>query len=103
MNDLKVGNVTPDDLDPIQVAIYQVKPFSIDNRRLVAFNVAGVKDIPIEIVSLNDPKVSQRFFDRFDPIDNEGIDIVITSTRGRNAAQQLLKDYGKINGIQLRN
>jgi len=46
--------------------MYDKSPFSIDNRRFVAFNLAGVNDVPIRIVSQEDPAVAARFFDRFD-------------------------------------
>ncbi|WP_157768767.1 hypothetical protein [Paracidovorax avenae] len=76
-------------------------PFSIDNRRLVAFNLAGVKDVPIQVMSLEDQVVATRFFDRFDPIGGIGQNIVITPSSGRTPAQLILRDPGLIKGVQL--
>lgn len=100
--DLRAGRVTPEQVgSPLQVAIYEGKPFSMDNRRLVAFNHAGITEVPIEIVSLKDRLVAQRFTSRFDPIGGEGLNIVITPSSARFQAQQTLKDYELIKGIQL--
>ena len=81
--------------------MHQGKPFSIDNRRLIGFNMVEVPDVPIQVMSLKDPIVADRFFKRFDPIGGEGLNIVVTPTSGRTAAQQLLKNYGLIKGVQL--
>jgi hypothetical protein len=97
VSDLRAGRVTADQVgSPLQVVMHDGKPFSIDNRRLVAFNAAGVADVPIEIVSLKDPAVASRFRYRFDPIRGEGLNIVITPTSGRTAAQILMRDMGLI-------
>lgn len=80
---------------------YDGKLFSLDNRRLATFHHAGVEDIPIEMVSLKNQKVYERFIERFDPIDGEGLDIIFATSKQRESAQQLLLDYGKIQGIQL--
>ncbi|MBX9432000.1 hypothetical protein ACI2UZ_08050 [Ralstonia nicotianae] len=102
--DLRSGKVTPDQVgDPLQVVMHDGVPFSIDNRRLVAFNTAGIDNVPIQVVSLEDPAVAARFFDRFDSIGGTGQNIVITPSSGRTAAQQLLKDFGLIKGVQLGN
>ena len=102
VTDLRSGKVFPEQVgDPLQVVMYGGKPFSIDNRRLLSFNQAGVDDVPIQVMSLKDPVAANRFFSRFDPIRGEGLNIVITPSLGRTAAQQLLKDYGLIRGVQL--
>ncbi len=67
-------------------------PFSMDNRRLIAFNAAGVNEIPIQVVSLRDPAVARRFADRFDPIAGQGKLIVVVPNSSKTAAQQLLYD-----------
>jgi len=101
VGDLRSGKVTADEVgDPLQVVMHENLPFSIDNRRLVAFNLAGVNDVPIQIVSLEDAAVAARFFDRFDPIGGVGQHIVITPSSGRTAAQMLLQDSGLIQGVQ---
>jgi hypothetical protein len=81
---------------PLQVVMRDGVPFSMDNRRLVAFNAAGAKDIPIEVVNLRDPSVAARFADRFDPIAGQGKMIVVVPNSGRTAAQQLLYDNSLI-------
>jgi len=102
INALRSGAITADQVgSPLQIVIQDGIPFSIDNRRLVTFNTAGVNDIPIQVMSLDDPVVAQRFFSRFDPIGGTGEYIVITPSKGRDAAPQLLKDHGLINGFQI--
>ena len=100
-NNLSTGQISPNDIPPIQVVEYQGKLFSLDNRRLAAFNSAGIDDIPVERVSLDNPIVKDRFFERFDPIDGEGLQIVIATSKQRQNAQELLFQQGKIKGIQL--
>ncbi|WP_227815306.1 hypothetical protein [Nitrogeniibacter aestuarii] len=51
-------------------------------------------------MSLKDPRVAKRFFDRFNPIRGEGLNIVITPKSGRTAAQTLLRVQGLIKGKQ---
>jgi hypothetical protein len=102
IDDLRAGRVTPDQVgNPLQVVNLDGKLFSIDNRRLAAFSQSGITDVPIEIVSLKNPAVSQRFWDRFDPIDGEGLSITIATTKQRVETQQLLQSLGKIRGVQL--
>jgi hypothetical protein len=95
--DLNHG-LSPDQVGggPLQIVMQDGVPFSIDNRRLVAFNAAGVSDIPIEIVSLENQIVRDRFIDRFDPIGGEGRYTVIVPRAGRTAAEQLLYEQGLI-------
>ena len=84
----------------MKVVIRDGVPFSMDNRRLVAFNAAGVKDIPIEVVSLKDPSIAERFFGRFDPIAGQGKMIVVAPKSDRPAVKQLLFDHGLIRKAQ---
>lgn len=63
--------------------------------------MAEVPDVPIQVMSLKDPIVAYRFFERFGPIGGEGLDILVTPTSGRTTAQQLLKNYGLIKGVKL--
>ncbi len=102
VSDLRSGKVIADQVgNPLQVVMHDGLPFSIDNRRLVAFNLAGVRDVPIEIVTLDNPAVAARFFDRFDPIGGVGKNIVIAPSSARTPAQLLLRDSGLIKGVQL--
>jgi len=103
VRDLRAGRVSPEAVGdgPIQVVQRGDRLFSLDNRRLAAFQQAGIDDIPIEIVSLRNPVVNRRFFTRFDPIDGEGLQLVLATSKQREAAQRLLVQYRKIKGIQL--
>ncbi|WLE58835.1 LysM peptidoglycan-binding domain-containing protein [Burkholderia plantarii] len=102
VSDLRSGKVIADQVgNPLQVVMHEGLPFSIDNRRLVAFNLAGVRDVPIQVVTLDNPAVAARFFDRFDPIGGVGKNIVIVPSSARTAAQLLLRDSGLIKGVQL--
>ncbi|MEN8517159.1 LysM peptidoglycan-binding domain-containing protein [Burkholderia sp. RS02] len=102
VSDLRSGKVTADQVgNPLQVVMHEGLPFSIDNRRLVAFNLAGVRGVPIQIVTLDNPAVAARFFDRFDPIGGVGKNIVIAPSSARTPAQLLLRDSGLIKGVQL--
>ena len=77
--------------------------FSIDNRRLIALNAAGVEKAPVEVVTLDSPQVAVRFGRRFDPIGSEGKFLVVATSAQRESAQELLVSYGKIKGVQLGN
>jgi hypothetical protein len=94
--DLKTGKITPDDLPTIKVVKYKGKWWSLDNRRLVAFKQAGVKEIPIQKVSLKDPAILREFQKKFNPIDGIGDWIVITPRKGRELTEKVLREYGKI-------
>jgi hypothetical protein len=66
---LRSGEVSPYDIPPIKVVQDNGRLFSIDNRRLLAFNSASVEKIPVQIVSLiDDPFLQLTFRDRFDPV-----------------------------------
>jgi len=68
---------------------------TLDNRRLLAFQAAGVK-IPIKRVSLTDPDIAKEFAKKFNPV-NGGENIVITvNSKGRKAAEAVLRQYDKI-------
>ena len=102
VGDLRAGRITAAQVGkPLEIVMYEGKPFSLDNRRLVGIIMAEVPDVPIQIRSFKEPAVAGRFFDRFDPIRGEGLNIVITPASGRTAAQTLLRDQGLIKGVQL--
>jgi len=81
--------------NPIRVVIQDGKAFSLDNRRLVAFNQAGVKNIPIEVVRRSD--VAKEFRNKFNSIGGEGNFIVIDIAQNRRANEALLRQRGRIN------
>jgi hypothetical protein len=74
------------------------KPFSLDNRRLVAFNLAGVDNIPIQIMSRSDPAIATllRNPTRMNPIGGEGKLIVIAAKAEQETARQVLFQNGLI-------
>ena len=96
VDDLKSGRITPDDIDAIRVFEYAGKLWTLDNRRLVAFELAGIKKIPINKVSLKDPKIKKEFDQKFNPIDGKGDMAVVTPSTNRFSVEMLLKKYGKI-------
>ena len=62
INQLKAGTISPKDLPPIQTVYYDGKLFALDNRRLLAYNTAGVAKVPTEVISLKDSEAAQKFF-----------------------------------------
>jgi hypothetical protein len=84
--------------NPLRVIIEDGKAFSLDNRRLVAFNAAGVDNVPIQIVSSSDPSIATllRNPTRMNPIGDEGRYIVIAPKTGQSPARQLLLERGLI-------
>jgi len=95
---LKTGKVSPYDIPPIQVVQKGGKLFSLDNRRLLAFNSAGVDKVPVKIVSSDDPFVSKKLLRRFDPIVGEGHYVVVVPKTERVEALNLLEKYDMIRG-----
>ena len=70
--------------------------YTLDNRRLVAFQAAGLSKIPVHILSLSDPAVAREFMKKFNPV-NAGLNIVITpDPDGRRPAEVILRSNGKI-------
>ncbi len=96
---LKSGEVSPYSIPPIQVVQKSGKLFSIDNRRLLAFNTAGIDKIPAQVVTLDDQAVYLKFRERFDPILGEGQYAVVVPRAERANALSLLEDYGMIKGM----
>jgi RHS repeat-associated protein len=96
MMELRAGKPVTD-LPVIRVADYKGQVFTLDNRRLLAFQSAGVDSIPVQFVSLKDPKIAEEFFNKLNPI-NGGLMIVITNStkKGRAPAERLLRKHGKI-------
>ena len=86
---------SPTSLPSIRVVEHNGQLFSLDNRRLAAFQAAGVKEIPIQRVSLSDPVIRTEFQKKFNPIDG-GSKIVIVPKSGRAAAEAVLRKQGKI-------
>lgn len=83
---------------PLRVIIEDGKAFTLDNRRLVAFNAAGADNIPIQVVGRGDPAIATllRNPTRMNPIGGEGKYIVIAPKTEQSAARQLLLERGLI-------
>jgi hypothetical protein len=96
INTLMKNKVSPYDIPPIRVVVENGKLFSIDNRRLLAFNTANIDKIPVEIASLKDTSIARLFEARRDPIAGEGQFIAVVKKDDRLAAQELLREYGLI-------
>lgn len=92
------GNSPDFVVNPLRVIIEDGKAFSLDNRRLVAFNAAGVDNVPIQIISRSDPSIATllRNPTRMNPIGGEGRYIVIARKADQSAARQLLLERGLI-------
>jgi hypothetical protein len=63
----------PMDLPPIEVVRYKGLLWSLDNRRLYAFQRAGVA-VRYKIVSLRDPRIAKKFRNHF-TTDNHGTSV----------------------------
>jgi hypothetical protein len=92
---LKAGQ-SPDSVPIIKVVEYEGKLWTLGNRRLLMFQNAGVTDIPINRVSLEDPLINKEFFRKLSPIEG-GRRIVVVRRAGREAARRVLRRYGKYN------
>ena len=99
VDQLRTGAVLPRDLPPIQVVQKDGLLFSLDNRRLMAFNLAGVSEIPVQVVSLDDPGVAERLRYRFDPVLSRGEYVVVASRETRDETLDLLYQHEMIRGI----
>ena len=92
---LKSGKVKPSDVPAIRVVERNGELVTLDNRRLAAFQAAGV-DVPIQRVSLADPAIAKEFAKKFNPV-NGGEHIIVTANAsGRAAAEAVLRQHGKI-------
>ncbi len=73
-NDLRTGRLSSEDIPSIRVVDFEGKLYSLDNRRLVAFQMAGV-DVPVERVPFAGQYESE-FWDKYSPI-WDGLRIII--------------------------
>jgi hypothetical protein len=83
---------------PIRVVFRDGVPFSLDNRRLIAFNATRVDSIPFQVVSASDPAIAAllRNPSRMNPVGGEGVYIVVAPRADQVAARQLLRENGLI-------
>lgn len=70
------------------------KLVTLDNRRLATFEAAGIKDIPVQRVYLEDPKILAEFTKK-KPLD-DGTHTVVIPKRGRDEVFDLLREQDKI-------
>jgi hypothetical protein len=96
---LREGELFPTDLPSIQVVSQDGQLYSLDNRRLLSFNMAGINEVPVEVVSLDDPGIAFRFNRRFDPINNQGNYAVVVNRADRGSALNLLRENDMIKGV----
>jgi hypothetical protein len=94
LEELKAGKPASS-LPTIRVVEHEGQLFTLDNRRLVTFQNAGLDEIPIQRLSMTDPAVAKEFLRKFNPIDG-GTKIVITPNSDRAATEALLRQMGKI-------
>ena len=73
IDDLKAGNITSEDIPAIRVFEKDGKIYSLDNRRLKAFQDAGV---PIRIQKATNKEVALELPDKF-TTDTDGISIIV--------------------------
>ncbi len=66
IEELKSGATKVSDIPTINVVENGGKYYSLDNRRLFAFKEAGVKEIPVNVRDLSDPKILEEFLRKFD-------------------------------------
>ncbi len=97
VNNLLRGSISANEITPIEVVSFNGTLVSLDNRRLVAFNLAGITDIPVQIMSLNDPAIFEEFGDKYNPIMGVGQYAVVVPYAGRTAVEQDLSINGLIN------
>ena len=85
-SDLRAGRLTPDEVKggPLRVVMMDGQPFSFDHRRLVSYNLAGVSDVPIQVMGLNDAVFAAKVRDRFNPVRGEGLQVVVTPSGPNN-------------------
>ena len=92
---LKNGSIKPGNIPAIRVVERNGELITLDNRRLLAFQAAGV-NVPIQRVSLSNPSIAAEFAKKFNPV-NGGQNIVVTpNAAGRSAAEAVLREHGKI-------
>ena len=69
INDIQRGRLSASDFPAIRVVEVGGENWTLDNRRLVAFQAAGLTNIPVQRVSMNDPLIAEEFYDKHNPID----------------------------------
>ena len=96
-DDLRLGRVTPEQLgDPLRVVMIDGKPFSFDNRRVLSYNMAGTRDVPIQVLGLDDPAFAVKVDARFNPIEGQGLRVVVVPSSERNGVMADLYRRGMI-------
>jgi RHS repeat-associated protein len=91
---LKSGALKLNDIPLIRVVEHEGALWALDNRRLVAFAQAGIKNIPVEVVEMSD--VALEFAKKFDPIGGLGQYVVVAASKDSRSAWLLLKEFGLV-------
>ena len=95
--DLRAGRVNPNAVgEPLRVVMVDGNPFSFDNRRVVSYNLAGTRDVPIRLMGLDDPIFAQQVDRRFNPIGGEGMRVVVAPASQQAAVIQDLYNLGLV-------
>jgi hypothetical protein len=98
VHQLTTNDIRPENIPLIRVIEIKNKYYSLDNRRLAAYKIAGISFIPVNMVSLEDRTIAKRFNERFNPIKGIGKFTVITTMRERKKTIELLEEYRLISG-----
>ncbi len=93
---LRAGKIKITDIPIIRIVEFDGKIYTLDNRRLVAFQNAGVRRIPIRRVSFKDPNIEEEFFRKYNPVNKGANIVIIPNALMRSEATEILRQYGKI-------
>jgi LysM repeat protein len=95
-NALRAGTINADQVgSPMRLVLHEGQYWSLDNRRLAAFNTAGIDDVPVRITSLDSPAVMREFRQKFNPVAGEGrYAVIVDGLRERQHAEAVLRQHG---------
>lgn len=93
---LQNGKISKESIKPIRVVERNGKLYTLDHRRLLAFQLAGMKSIRVQRVSLKDPKIARLFKERFNPVDDGKRIVVLKNRAQKERAEEELRKAGKI-------
>ena len=78
---LRAGVLGTDDFPPIRVVEYKGTLYSMDTKRLAAFSIAGFQQIPVHMVSLEDPEIAAEFFRKWNSSSDGKSDATVAPTK----------------------
>ncbi|MBX7066086.1 MAG: hypothetical protein K1X28_02530 [Parachlamydiales bacterium] len=85
----------PEDIPPIRVVEYEGNLYTLDNRRLYAFQQAGLDKIPIQKVSIDDPQIEEEFVRKFRPPSQGEQPTIILNPPGYSNTNEEIKKLKK--------